>query len=452
MSVGIYQWPESILIDESTEEYEDFEYPPVSETIASLNGRGEIRFSIDSLSTFLHIAKSYLYVEGQIKRVDNDAPFGNDDNVALANNAIAHLFSQVKYSISGQPVEDLLNPGVASTMLGLLRYPDDFSKSEGLLQCWFKDFGWGRVVDDDNNGRKERKTLLYNNTLEAARRGCFSFCIPLKHFFGFCEDYDKVIYGVTHTLSLFRQDDGFAIHRAENALGGVGVDVAAKVEIQKIKWVVPQLKPSLEITNGLLREIESKKIIQVGFKCRRCDKIPVAQGINWTWRLAVTTGSETPRFLVLGFQTGDRSVQVDPRVDNISVTNASTFNNCDVDNIQVQMLGRLYPLQAQTINYSYNQWAKAYKNATDFRRKMDGTPDMFSHAGINPKDFQTLYPLYVFDLSNQATKLRSGVVDVLIKVKFRDKPPANTTAYALTISDKVFSLQSTGTKIVPYIT
>ena len=32
MSVGIYQWPESVLIDESTEEYEYFEYSPVSET------------------------------------------------------------------------------------------------------------------------------------------------------------------------------------------------------------------------------------------------------------------------------------------------------------------------------------------------------------------------------------------------------------------------------------
>ena len=389
MSVGIYQWPESVLIDESMEEYEDFEYPPVSETITTLNGRGEIRFIIDGLSAFLHPSKSYLYVKGQIKRADNDLPFADGNNVALANNGIAHLFSQVKYSISGQTVEDVLEPSVDSTMLGLLRYPDDFSKSEGLLQCWYKDSGNGRTTEVTNEGRKERKKLLYNARLGRDQKGCFSFCIPLSHFFGFCEDYNKVIYGVTHTLSLFRRDDGYAIHRAENDVNN-GADVAAKVEIQEIKWVVPQIKPSLEIANGLIGEIEKKKIVQIGFKARKCDKIPVTEGTSWTWRLAVTTGAETPRFLILGFQTGDRSRQIEPAGNPPSVTNASTFNDCKIDAIQVQMLGRLYPLQAQTIDYSYNDWAKAYKNAAEFRRKMDGTPSMFSHAGISPVDFQTL--------------------------------------------------------------
>ena len=448
MSVGIFQWPENVLIDESVEEYEYFDYSPVSETLTTLNGIGEIRFSIDSLSSFLHPAKSHLYVEGQIKRTDGIA-FPNDANVTLVNNGIAHLFSEVKYSISGQRVEDVLEPGIASTMLGLLRYPDDFSKSEGLLQCWFKD----SVAAVKNPGREERKKLLYhnNNDIQADQKGCFSICIPLEHLFGFCEDYNKVMYGVTHTLSSFRQNDDIAIHRQANQVGGGNADVAAKIEIQKIKWRVPQVKPSFEIANGLIGEIESKTIVQVGFKARKCDKLPVSQGTDWTWRLAVTTGAETPRFLVLGFQTGDKAVQIE-RADDEPSVNPSIFDHCYVNNIQVQMLGRLYPLQTETINFSYNHWALAYKNAADFRKKMDGTPGMFSHTGINPIDFQRLYPLYVFDLSNQVAKLRSGVVDMIIKVKFRRNVPANTMAYALTISDKVFSLQSDGTKMVPYIT
>ena len=451
MSVGIYQWPESILIDESTEEYEYFEYSPVSETIETLNGRGEIRISIDSLSSFLHPAKSKLYIEGQIKRVDNGEAFANDANVTLANNGIAFLFSQVKYSISGQPVEDILDPGIASTMLGLLRYPDDFSKSEGLLQCWYKD-GDTRDTTDENIGRKTRKRLLYGITPDE-QRGRFSFSIPLKHFFGFCKDYDKVIYGVTHSLSLFRQADDTALHRAANRLGAANADIAAKIEINKIKWRVPQVKPSLEIATGLIGEIESKKIVQVGFKARKCDKIRVTAGTNWTWRPTVTTGAETPRFLVLGFQTGDKAVQreCDLNAGEPSV-NPSVFDHCNVDHIQVQMLGRLYPLQKEEINFDANRWVLAYQNATEFRRKMDGTPEMFSHAGINPIDFRDLYPLYVFDVSHQVPKLRSGVVDVLIRVKFHANPPAGTTAYLLTISDKVINLQSDGTKMVPYIT
>ena len=265
MSVKIYQWPEHVLVDESAEEYEYFEYFPVSETEQTLNGIGEIRFSIDSLSTCVHPCKSHIYIVGQILRSDNNTPFDNAGNVALANNGIVHLFSQIKNAISGQPVEDVLNPGVSSTILGMLRYPDDFSKSSGLLQCWYKDDGEGTAADT-NNGYVKRKKLFYNSIAGDTAKGSFSFRIPLKHIFGFCEDYTKVMYGVTHTLSLFRKPDGTAIFRAANRLGPGNTDVPAKVVIKKNKWRMPQVKPSLEISNGLISEIENKKVVQLVLK------------------------------------------------------------------------------------------------------------------------------------------------------------------------------------------
>ena len=68
MDASIYQWPEHILVDESTEEYEYFRYVPHSETNQTLNGVGEIRFTIESQSTFVHPSRSYLYFN----------PFPND--------------------------------------------------------------------------------------------------------------------------------------------------------------------------------------------------------------------------------------------------------------------------------------------------------------------------------------------------------------------------------------
>ena len=151
MSAEIYQWPEAVLIDETTEEYEYFEYSPDSETLESLNGVREIRFNIDALSTFIHPHKSFLYFEGQILRVDNNAAFDDGADVVLVNDGITHLFSEMKYTINGQPIEDILNPAISSVMLGMLRYPDDFSKSKGLNQCWFKDSGNGTVLYQINN-------------------------------------------------------------------------------------------------------------------------------------------------------------------------------------------------------------------------------------------------------------------------------------------------------------
>ena len=392
-----------------------------------------------------------MYFEGQILRRDNNDPFNanapgggapTDDNMTLANDGILHLFSQMKYSINGQPIEDILNPAISSIMLGMLRYPNDFSKSKGLMQCWFKDNHTGGTNDNENTGRRERKKNFFDQTALPENRGKFSFCIPLKHIFGFCDDYDKVMYGVNHGLSLFRKNDNTAIHRVGNTLGAGNTDVNAKVVLNKVKWCMPHVKPSLEIYNGLTEKIGKGENVKIGFKSRKVDE-KIVDNRTWSWRVAVTSGNETPRFLILGFQTGDKTEQV---------ANPSIFKHCNVDHIQVKMLGRLYPSQAEILNFSTNQYSKAFNNVAKFRELFDGTPELFSHFGINPIDFKTLYPFYVFHVSNQIPKTISSVVDVVFNVQFRLNVGANTTAYCLTISDKIFDLKGDGSKMRTYIT
>ena len=461
MSADIYQWPEAVLIDETTEEYEYFEYSPDSETIESLNGVREIKFNVEALSTFVHPHESFLYFVGEILR-KNGERFKSEDDVTLANDGITHLFSEMKYSINGQPIEDILNPAIGSIMLGILRYPYDFSKTEGLMQCWYEDnvdgqLSFGNEFTDKNDekffvpgnnlGRKERRRFLFDS-VRVVDQGKFSFCIPLKHIFGFCDDYDKVMYGVNHSLSLFRKGDDTAIHRSQNTLGVGNIDEKAKVILQKVKWCVPHVKPSLEIYNSLTEKIGKGENVKIGFKSRKVDE-KIVDSANWSWRVAVTSGNETPRFLILGFQSGKKDIQVG---GNDKTGNPSVFDHCNVDHIQVKMLGRLYPSQAEVLNFHENNFSKAYKNAANFRELYDGTPDLFSHFGITPIQFKNIYPLYVFNVSNQIPKTISAVVEVVFNVKFRENPPGNTTAYCLTISDKIFDLKGDGSKMRTYIT
>ena len=129
---------EAPMHDESIESYESHEYEPV--TGPNLNNPGEIRINIETQDLFTHPSESYLIVEGRLTK-DDGTLYANTDNVALTNNAIMHLFSNIKYQLSGQDIESLFYPGQATTMMGLLKYPDDFSKSAGLNQLWYKDTG-----------------------------------------------------------------------------------------------------------------------------------------------------------------------------------------------------------------------------------------------------------------------------------------------------------------------
>ena len=104
-------------------------------TGSNLNNPGEIRITVQTQDIFHHPSESYLLFEGQLVKTDGTA-YANDNIVTITNNGMMHLFSNIKYQLSGQEVESLFYPGQATTMLGLLKYPDDFQNSQGLNQLW----------------------------------------------------------------------------------------------------------------------------------------------------------------------------------------------------------------------------------------------------------------------------------------------------------------------------
>ena len=82
-------------------------------------------------------------------------------------------------------------------MLGLAKYSLDYAKGPGLIQCWYPDTS--TVAAESNERFSDRHTYIIK---KPDPKGSFSFAIPLEHILGFCEDYDKVMYGLRHTRTL----------------------------------------------------------------------------------------------------------------------------------------------------------------------------------------------------------------------------------------------------------
>ena len=115
----------------------------------SLNSsEGDIRLYIETQDIFTHPSESFFIIEGRLRKTD-DNDYANDDLTTLTNNGVMHLFKSIRYELSGQEIEKIMYPGQATTMLGLLKYPDDFSKSKGLNQLWYKDTT--ALAENNNN-------------------------------------------------------------------------------------------------------------------------------------------------------------------------------------------------------------------------------------------------------------------------------------------------------------
>ena len=434
----ILQITEDIPVDDSIYEYEYKEYNPITGT--DLN-RGSIVITIESQDIYTHPAESFLVIEGQLIKEAPAPPavaeYLNDDKIALINNGLMYLFSDVRYHLASHEIEVLQNPGHATTMLGLLKYPDDFTKSQGLNQVWAPDTGEGTAIDR-NEGFKLRRDYIINMVEGANNKGKFNFKIPLKHFLGFCEDYKKILYGMQQRLTLTRTGNNNAILKGQNAAGNAALD-NAKIELNKISWFMPHVIPSDAYRLQLDKIIEKKEKIPVGYRMLQCDNIPVVGGTGFTWRLGVKSSPYIPRFIIVGFQTGK---------NNDQTTNPALFDHCEVRNIYVTLNAKRYPDIDYENDFLINKFSRIYGDASTFRKKFYNMDELISNSSIRPDNYKTLFPLFVFDVTKQSEKLKTSVSDIHIKASFNNNnPPANTIAYAVIISDRLFHFVSDGSKI-----
>ena len=436
----ILQITEDIPVDDSIYEYEYKEYNPIVGT--DLN-RGSIVLTIESQDIYTHPAESFLVIEGQLAvpvalPIGGVQPYADADVVTLINNGIMYLFSDVRYHLASHEIEVLQNPGHATTMLGLLKYPDDFTKSQGLNQLWLPD-----TNIDNNNEANKVDNLGYKKRNEYIIRtsnpkGTFSFKIPLKHFLGFCEDYKKILYGMQQRLTLTRINN-------DNAIFRTAATDAGTVRLDKIRWFMPHVIPSDAYRLQLDKVIEKKEKLPVGYRMLQCDtsQVPTNQK-SFTWRLGVKSSPDIPRFIIVGFQSDK---------NNNQEQNPAIFDHLYVRNIYVTLNAKRYPDTDYDNDFNKNQYSRIYGDASSFRKKFFNMDELVSNSGINPPDYKNLFPLYVFDVTKQSEKLKTSVSDIHIKAFFDNdpaggnNPPANTMAYAVIISDRLFHFVSDGSKI-----
>ena len=141
-----------------------------------------------------------------------------------------------------------------------------------------------------------------------------------------------------------------------------------------------------------------------------CDTASMPQSTSFSWRLSVKSSLEVPRFIIVGFQTN----KIGSQEQNPSIF--ATLNSVR------------YPTPDYNISFLAQKFSRAYGDAAEFRSKFFNMDDLVSNLNINPSDYKTLYPLFLFDVSNQSEKLKYSTTDIQIKMHFS----ANVSAVAHT--------------------
>ena len=222
-----------------------------------------------------------------------------------------HLFSRIEYHLSNQLIESLNYAGQATTMLGLLNTQKTFQRLRVSINCGYKDKAT-TAVKAVNGFAARHAYLIQSPTV----KGTFSFTIPMNNIVGFCDVYDKIVYGLKHNLTLVRKTDDDAIFR----LAAVG---AEKVRLIKISRFMPHVIPADAEKFSMYKTIESKVKLPVAYRTRQRDILSISESTSFAWRLSVKTASEKPRFIIVAFQTAK---------DGDQIKNPSTFDHVNLKN------------------------------------------------------------------------------------------------------------------------
>lgn len=389
-----------VVFDESIAHYEVHAHQPYS--LSQFNNSDEIRISIQHQDLCLLPSRSNIHICGRLTKENGTAA----TNTELINNAICHLFEDIRYEINAIEIDKIKNVGLTSLMKNWL----SLNPNQSTI---FENAGWIGNVESQ----------IENN------EGYFDVSIPLSMLLGFAEDYRKIVVNVKHELILTRsRNDLNATMTTPFQLEGQNRPTYEKVQIHltKIEWLMPYVVISDREKIKLFNHIGRDKAITMSYRTWELYEYPkLPTSSKHVWSVKTSNQLEKPRFVILAFQTKRKS--------EVGV-NASNFDHCNISNVKLFLNSQCYPYGNLNLNITQNQYAILYDMYANFQNAYYGKEN---EPMLNKKDFIEKLPLIVIDCSKQNESIKSAPVDVRLEFESRDDFPDNTAAYCLILHDRI---------------
>lgn len=381
-----------IVYDESISHYEMHAHLPYAS--ATFNNSDEIRIAIQNQDHCLLPSKSFLHIQGKLVKA-NGPPV---TNTRFIINAICHLFEEARYELNAIEIDKSKNVGLTSL---IKNYVSVYAAQSKFLENagWFPTCNANTSLIDD--------------------AGNFDVAIPLSILFGFAEDYQKIIVNARHELILTRaRSDVNAILQTANE--------EIKISIEKIEWLLPNVRLSDARKFKMLKYIEKDPLIPISFRTWELYEYPLLpQTANHVWTVKTSTQLEKPRFIVLGFQTNRKGV---------ATRNASHFDHCNITNIKLFLNNQGYPYGNLNLDFAKRHYAIFFEMYANFQASYYGKePQPY----LTKSEFLEFAPLAVIDCSKQNEALKYGPVDIRLEFEAKENFPEQTSAYCLILHDRI---------------
>lgn len=358
-------------------------------TSTTFNNNDEIRIPINQQDVYTLPCESYLHIK--LEYTNSNGIY--DQTLKLCSNALAFLFDEIRYEISGSEVDRVKNVGITSTIKNMLTIkPYEINTLENS--------GWA--------------SDLISHMAPSSKD--ISFCIPLKRLFGFAEDFKKILLNVKQELVLIRAStDNNAVILPESVN-------TYKFKIKYISWRIPYVYVNDVVKVDFLKIVQIDRPLLMPFRKWELYEYPsVPKANKLTWTVKTSSQSDKPRYVIVGFQTD--------RKNNVH-KNPAHFDLASFYNVKLYLNSEYYPYdnfngETSILHEYYSIFQSSYYYNSE------------NSPMINRSNFLTYTPFCVIDCSKQNESLKTGSIDIRLDIETSTDIPEKTTIYCLIFYDTI---------------
>lgn len=389
----------SVAFDNSIVKKDYYTYTPYTNTFGESE---EIRIAIQNQDLCLLPSESYLYM--QLTVTTENHKDDSVDKVRFVNNYASFLFSEGRYELNGVEIDRIRNVGITSSMK--IATATCKSNTAGYFQ-------YNKSFTDKVAERRETVT--------------YDVMLPLSIWFGFCDDFRKVILNSRHELILMRSRGSLnCIHGGSKDVGTPSV----KIALSKIEWKMPFITPADNIRMNMNNIVSKHRKLPIQFRSWDLYEYPeLPQTKDHIWSVKAVSQFNKPRYVLVAFQHEQNETKTG---------NASKFGSVNVHSVRLHMNSQVYPYHMDDIDLKNAKFAELYQAYANIQSSYYNGAEDRNLFGNDYAQFQTDV-IFAFDTSRADETHKNGTIDIRLEIRAAENFKTKTTAYCLIIYENEYA-------------
>ena len=394
------------------------------------------KFTINDRSSFYDWYNAYFEVQFQLQVLASGNGYAAADRITVINGSHSFI-KHLMIKSAGKIVYDTDNLHNVTFIKNLLEYSDDYSRSVAKNSFWYLDTDG--TTANTNLGYAARHALTKaaaDNALAIGGKN-INVIIPLNRWSFFEELNDKMLVPMQLQFNIELNSDAELIHKAAAAAAG-------RIVVNKFILWVPRLTPR----DSMYNKFVSSFLKETQWKYMR-EMYNVSAPTNTSGFFQISSSIDNVKHIFVYLKNSYRADAGFSQVENSPYT-MNTFGLVGPDNDTFQNLSNCRLEYGNGVFYPETEYDSESKTRifNDVMAYAMRKNDYNTGTQLNTSNYNSLFPLIYFDLTNQSEKITRDPKQLIFRYRLSANATKNFAVHAVVLYDEIIKIDKIGNELV----